>query len=94
MDLALRRRETRDLLLALLYKVVNGHKAVAVEDLSFSKADNCISANPYDFRLNIPKANNDDFLNFFLRNAVVERNILPASVITAPSIASFNAQLS
>ena len=88
-DLASRRKDLR---LALLFKVVNGHTAVTVSDLELSTADSRTRRN-HPFKFSTKRASSKEFNNFFPRNTVTDWNNLPASVVLAPSTASFKAQL-
>ena len=88
-DLAQRRRELR---LALLYKIVNGHIAVSAADLNLQQADRRTrAAHPHKFK-HISTSTNEA-RHFFTARTVGDWNKLPAAVVTADTLASFKTRL-
>ena len=88
-DLELRRRNIR---LALLYKILNGHVAVTAADLKIRKADRRTRGyHPHKLEDGIGKT--DLTKNFFTVRTILEWNVLPASVVEANTTDTFSARL-
>ena len=82
----------RDLRLALLFKVVQGHVGVSPEDIGLEPADGRTRANhKHKFRTRGARMNSYKYS--FASRTISEWNRLPASIVEADSPQAFNAGL-
>ena len=72
----------RDLRLALIFKVIHGHVAVAEQDIGLQKAYSKTRAN-HPYKRRIPKTNTSEFKNFITVRSIDDWNSLSPHVVEA-----------
>ena len=82
----------RDLQLALLFKVIEGHVAVTAESLDLTKGDSRPRAN-HPHKLNTTKARTKTLQNFITHRSISDWNAHPAHVAAATTTGSFKVHL-
>ena len=85
-----RRREIR---ITLLYKIVNGHIAVSLEDINCNQQIITTRNTNHSHKLRVKYAAKESLKNFFTHKTVKEWNALPSDIAEADSLESFKAGL-
>ena len=86
-----RRRISR---LTFLYKILNEHVAVPMNQLDLVLCDRPVRGSTTKQRLKIPRCASTQFQKSFAARAITESNSLPDSITSLASVSSFRSHLS